>query len=164
MQTMRKARPVKAATPEGRFWQKVEKTKGGCWNWVAAKNNCGYGLTHFDGKRISAHRLSFQLANGVIPGGMQVLHRCDNRACVNPEHLFLGSNRDNMLDMLAKGRGVGQKKTHCPHGHEYTAENTMVTNGWRTCRICKRANTAQWKARQRGGAVMAGVSLRAANV
>lgn len=83
-----------------RFDEKVIKTKG-CWEWVGATISKGYGMI---GREL-AHRVSYQLFVGEIPSGLFVLHRCDNRSCVNPKHLFLGTNTDNMQDMLTKNRG-----------------------------------------------------------
>lgn len=82
-----------------RFWDKVAKSGSGCWVWTASGKN-GYGC--LDGKY--AHRLSYQWHKGEIPEGMQVMHSCDNRLCVNPDHLSLGTNKDNSNDMMAKGR------------------------------------------------------------
>lgn len=91
---------------EERFWPKVDKTDA-CWNWTANKNNKGYGMI-WDlqlNKKVLAHRTSWELVHGSVPFGQCVLHKCDNPGCVNPEHLFLGTVRDNAIDMMSKGRG-----------------------------------------------------------
>lgn len=92
------------------FWIKVDKNKSKtywngtlCWEWIASKRD-DYGCFGIEGKIEGSHRISWFLENGVIPTGMFVLHHCDNRSCVNPEHLFLGTNQDNMTDMKLKGR------------------------------------------------------------
>lgn len=98
-----------------RFWEKVVKTEGGCWNWTASTRHKGYGAFVYEKNGVvvqgRAHRYSWELHCGDIPDGMFVLHRCDNPACVNPEHLFLGTNQDNVNDMMRKGRhGAGGSK------------------------------------------------------
>ena len=100
---------------EDRFWNKVNKGKPDqCWEWTAWKNNKGYGQIGEGGKLKLAHRISWRLVYGAIPAGMKVLHRCDNPACVNPNHLFLGSQQDNISDMMAKSRGArGKKRWNC---------------------------------------------------
>ncbi len=88
-----------------RFWAHVEKTEG-CWNWTAHRNSDGYGMIGLERTRRveRTHRLSWVLHNGPIPDGLQVLHRCDNPACVRPDHLWLGTQIENIADMDAKGR------------------------------------------------------------
>ncbi len=88
---------------EARFWGKVLKTSS-CWVWQGSTNECGYGEFWLSPRVVRAHRFSWLLHHG-DPAGAHVLHTCDNPACVNPEHLFLGTHTDNMKDMTRKGRG-----------------------------------------------------------
>jgi len=87
------------------FWNKVQKTDA-CWEWIGSKNNGGYGKFWLNKKCIDSHRVSWMLTYGDIPENKYVLHHCDNPSCVRPDHLFLGSQTDNMQDMLSKGRGT----------------------------------------------------------
>lgn len=94
-----------------RFWSKVRKADGdACWEWTAAKFPKGYGKVALPRAKGSAqtldgaHRVAWMLINGPIPANLWVLHKCDNRACCRPDHLFLGTHQDNMDDMIAKGR------------------------------------------------------------
>jgi len=86
-----------------RFWSKVAKTDG-CWNWTASRNPLGYGTFRFRGHRVGAQRVAYELMFGSIPNGLWILHRCDNRRCVNPSHLYLGNHAQNMLDRKIRGR------------------------------------------------------------
>lgn len=86
-----------------RFWSKVNKTKT-CWNWIAGKTIDGYGSFNIGHRMENAHRVSFKITYGDIPNGLHCLHKCDNRVCVNPEHLFLGTNSDNVKDRVIKKR------------------------------------------------------------
>lgn len=86
-----------------RFWSKVNITPD-CWTWEASATNAGYGQFSFRGTMMGAHRVAWILTHGDIPEGQQVLHRCDIKLCVNPSHLFLGTQQDNMQDMANKGR------------------------------------------------------------
>lgn len=133
-------------TPEARFWAMVEKGNA-CWLFQGALNNKGYGKFYFQGRLCGAHRVAWALQFGALPD-QHVCHRCDTPACVNPAHLFLGSQRDNLRDMASKGRHWQQKKTHCPQGHLYTPENTRFTKGdrGRMCVTCHRAWRPQAKA------------------
>lgn len=91
---------------DARFWSKVDKT-GDCWVWTAGTRGRGshrYGAIRINGKNRSAHRVSWELTNGPIPGGLVVCHHCDNPPCVRPDHLFLGTVQDNALDRDRKGR------------------------------------------------------------
>lgn len=89
--------------PEERFFWKVRKTNG-CWLWTAGRRGDGYGQFYVSGKAVGAHRFSWLLHFGVIPDGLCVCHTCDNPPCVNPDHLFIGTVRDNFDDMVSKGR------------------------------------------------------------
>lgn len=97
-------------TFEERFWAKVQKTPT-CWLWKESKTNKGYGRIKRDGRNVLAHRASYELTYGPIPEGegyhgMCVCHTCDNRVCVRPDHLFLGSQGDNMADKKEKSRAA----------------------------------------------------------
>jgi hypothetical protein len=86
-----------------RFWAKVEKTDG-CWFWRGNRSPQGYGQISENDRLVAAHRVSWRFHFGAIPDGLRVLHSCDVRGCVRPSHLFLGTQADNLVDMVRKGR------------------------------------------------------------
>lgn len=112
------SKPRLVLSAEVRFWAKVDKTAK-CWNWIASKKPRGYGHFFADGKQILAHRFSWELHMGPIPAEQCVLHRCDNPACIRPEHLFLGDYADNARDMTQKGRRYQPKPAQMPRGEAH---------------------------------------------
>lgn len=116
----------------------------GCWLWTGPVAPGGYGKASIGSMQVFIHRISFELFNGPLPDGMVVCHECDVPACWNPAHLFAGTETDNRLDMIRKGRRIYSVPTHCPAGHEYAGENLYVRPGtsYRQCRTCKTAHNA----------------------
>lgn len=139
-------KPSKSASVRfERKWTPEPNT--GCWLWLGGTQKAGYGFFKYAGE-VTAHRSAWRLYRGDIPYGLHVLHRCDVRQCVNPEHLFLGTQSDNMKDMAAKGRAqrFNSFKTHCPQGHPYDSENThWLPKGGRRCRACARVKAALFR-------------------
>lgn len=126
-------------------WDRIEKvTESGCWIWmgeIGKRKNEGYGKFSLHQVRHVAHRLVYELVKGPIPDGLYPDHLCRVRCCVNPDHIELVTNRENIL----RGVGMGArhaKRTHCSKGHEFTPENTIdrydCPNA-RRCRICSNA-------------------------
>lgn len=100
--------PDLMADKRARFWAYVQPSTG-CWQWNGPmREQDGYGFFTLGGRRLSAHRVSWELHHGSIPDGFYICHHCDNPPCVRPDHLFLGTVRDNVDDMIAKGRGHWQ--------------------------------------------------------
>ena len=110
--------PRKPTVP-GRFWSKVDKTGplhpvlGRCWVWTGGKYQNGYGMFWYKGKNRGAHRIAWEINEGVDPGELAVLHHCDNPSCVRPSHLFLGTDSDNTKDMYSKVRDGAPEGETC---------------------------------------------------
>lgn len=97
---------------EERLWAKTQKSDT-CWVWIGAHLISGYGHMTINKKRVTVHRLSWEVHNGPIPIGMEILHRCDNPPCIRPDHLFIGTNQDNVDDMVSKKRHTyGDRNGH----------------------------------------------------
>ena len=110
---------------------------GGCHPWIGSKYVQGYGRI---GRRgIYPHRWLLGYLRGTpLDPDEHALHHCDNPACCNPEHLYVGTHQDNMRDVAERKRARCARVTHCPSGHEYAGENLYVHNGRRHCRTCRR--------------------------
>lgn len=144
MQHLQKTRKQKILSE--RFFEKVALIPfHTCWEWIGAVASNGYGVIN-QGRRTTgimrAHRVSWEIHFGPVPDKLWVLHKCDNRTCVNPAHLFLGTRQDNVDDMVNKKRNVPRKMvTMCPRGH--TKSPRKNGNGF-VCYACMRT----WRKRR----------------
>lgn len=114
-------------------------TETGCWPWIGAKIETGYGVFWRKRRQVFAHRFAYEALRGSIPPGLHIDHLCKHTSCVNPEHMELVTPRENVL----RGNGptaMMARRTHCIRGHEYTPENTVryrCTGAARHCRQCR---------------------------
>lgn len=137
-------RPITDEQYIERLLTRTTVNANGCWVWGGTVNTKGYGEFSCRNKPTRLHRFSYAFHKGPIPAGKLVCHKCDERRCWNPEHLWAGTNRENMVDCSRKGRAWKQKNTTCKHGHPYTPENIrlldMGMTKKRVCKICARIN------------------------
>lgn len=123
-------------TPVERFWQKVNVTVDGCWDWLGGAGGKGHGAFMVDRKNVGAHRFAYELMVGAIPDGAHLDHLCRNPSCVRPTHLEPVSLWENLRRSNTQVAVINASKTHCKRGHEFTPENTYTGNGNRACRQC----------------------------
>ena len=130
--------------PRSRQWhidsiKRKTKLVGDCWIWQGYAARNGYGEKNYKRKTVRVHRLMYQLAHQVeLPTETQVCHSCDTRMCCNPDHLWLGDNQANCVDVVQKGRHYATLKTHCPRGHAHAEHAYITIDGRRNCRVCNR--------------------------
>jgi HNH endonuclease len=133
----------------------IQTANNECWDWNGTIATNGYGRVFANNKWIGAHRVVWEFVYGKIPDGLYVLHRCDNRRCCNPNHLFLGTHLDNVRDATLKGRLGGARqwgrdhwngrKTHCKRGHPFSNLNTYLKpGGGRECKECAKEYKRAW--------------------
>jgi len=122
----------------------------GCWYYSGFRTPAGYGQLHYDHSTWDVHRLSMKLFKPEeFDKNLNVNHKCNNPSCFNPEHLYSGTQKDNIRDCINSGNKSELNRTHCPQGHDYTPENTYVRpNGHRDCKICASKKGRKEKARK----------------
>lgn len=155
--------PRQRLSTRERLLSQVKELPNGCWEWTGFINKEGYGRTYFEGSRsVPAQQAMYRMLVGPIPEGKVLDHACHtadascsagnscpHRRCVNPAHLEPVSGAENTA------RGAWARKTHCPKGHPYNEENTLVSRGRRYCRTCQRASAAAQQAKKKAAKAVA---------
>lgn len=137
----------------------IPEPNSGCLLWLGSHDHHGYGQMRNGQTLFYVSHIALQLAGRPIPKGMWALHRCDNPYCVNADHLFIGTQKDNMADAINKGRfnmtglelgrGWQRNQTHCSRGHPFSGDNLVMQGTNRQCRTCKNAASRAWKRKNR---------------
>ena len=134
-----------------RFWEKVDAS-GDCWEWTASTRGAGYGQFGWTPYRIiEAHRAAWELLIGPIPDGMVIDHLCENKICVNPDHLQVTTRAHNSMRSGRSVAAINAAKTHCSQGHPFHGKNLRINiEGRRRCKTCDRAvnRRAYWKRKE----------------
>ena len=149
--------PISDANWLAACWRRVENVGATdrCWIWRGKRNQKGYGVAVRNGRAVVAHRVAYEDKVRPIPEGKLLCHYCDNPPCVRPDHLFVGTARDNTHDMMTKGRHVPQKPRgeFCKHGHALTPDNVYrYGDGQEQCRTCRREYNRRANAKRRSRA------------
>lgn len=128
-----------------RIQKRLRKAESGCWLYTGHVNPLtGYVQISYHSQRSKAHHLAYMANKGPIPEGQVVMHSCDVRHCLNPDHLSLGTQSENIIDAVKKGRQFHRAKTHCPAGHSYAehgrpniTKDPRQSSPWRVCKQCQ---------------------------
>ena len=134
---------------EESFWLRVDRSNpDGCWPWLGEASYHGYARVTLGGVKRQAHRWAYEFLVGNVPDGLELDHLCRNRRCCKPAHLEPVTHRENIIrgDTIPS---TNLRKTHCPRGHPYDAENTRYGSSQRLCRQCQRVHNTRYKARKR---------------
>jgi len=132
-----------------RFWSMVDKRPNGCWIWTGRRDENGYGVLNYCKVFWRAHRFSYEVCSGLTVTNDHLHHTCENRACVNPEHLQDLTVLQHSLVTRTSACSIHREKTHCIHGHPFSEENTYIRkdNGGRMCRTCGLARAKEKRLR-----------------
>lgn len=125
---------------------------GGCWRWHGTLDQKGYGVIMYAGKKVEAYRAAYEVFVGPVPAGLELDHKCRNRACINPAHLEPVSRRENVVRGVSC-IAVNARKTHCKAGHPFTGDSVRIEGGHvrRRCVKCQVAAVRRYRDRIKAG-------------